>query len=188
MAENPKGAWLDVHVLVLDCTPKEWVTQCLDSIEAARALTPIPVALHVIPGVPGHIGQARALGYAQGTAPYVTQVDDDDYVLPEVFAKLAEAMTQHPSPDAIFVRENTVQNGKFIPGRQRHSMKTFRRELLIDHSKWMHHSDWHQHRALEQEGLVCVDIPDLLYVYRIHESPAYQLRKQHPAELLENFK
>lgn len=186
MAANPSDAVLDVHVLVSDCTPKDWVAQCLDSIEAARARSPFPVALHVLPGVPGHIGHGRSLGYAQGSAPYVTQVDDDDYLRPEAFQVMAEAIAQQA--DAIFPREMTVQNGQFVLGRQRHSMKTFRRELLIDHRPWRHHGDTLQHHMLERPGIVQVDIPEAVYVYRIYRSQAYQLRKQYPAEQLETLK
>jgi hypothetical protein len=182
MRENPKDARLDIHVLVSENTPKEWLTQCLDSIQVAIGNAPFPIALHVIPAVPGHMGKARHAGYSCGTAPYVTQVDDDDYVEPKAFARLAEHMDA--GIEAIFPRERTLQNGKFCLGRQRHSMKVFRRELLIDHSPWRHTSDQRQlDRLTRGVGVSCVDITEPCYVYRLHFSLARKLRHAYPDEL-----
>jgi Phage lysozyme len=55
---------IDVHLLNLN-EPAEWRETCIASLEGA------PIQLHVLPGIPGRIGEARAAGYAQGTLPLV---------------------------------------------------------------------------------------------------------------------
>ena len=55
---------IDVHLLTLN-EPAEWRDACIASLEDA------PIQLHVLPGIPGRIGEARAAGYAQGTLPLV---------------------------------------------------------------------------------------------------------------------
>lgn len=136
-------ALLDVHVLVSLTTRKEWREQCLASVEVAIQRAGFDVALHLSPGVPGHLGFARHQGYRRGSAPYVTQVDDDDFIDSNAFALMKEGILS--GADALFPKERMVpvrfsKNGviedPMQPGRQRHSMKVFQRRHLIDHHRW----------------------------------------------------
>ena len=168
---------LDCHVIVSSDTPRAWVTQCLGSVEVAQAQAPFPVSLHVVPGVPGHIGRARATGYAQGSYPYVTCVDDDDYLLPHAFAALADALQERP--DAIFTRELVVQNGKTMPGWQRHHLAAYRRDVLIDFEPWPCNDAMAQIRAVEHGRVVDITRPG--YVHRLYgDSKARRLRAAMP--------
>lgn len=94
---------LDVHVLVLEDTPQAWVRQRRDSLDRAVAEAGFPVNVFEVPGVLGHLGQARLAGYAMGGAPYVTYVDDDDWVEPDIFSVLAEHLDG--DNDAVFTAE-----------------------------------------------------------------------------------
>jgi hypothetical protein len=67
---------LDVHILIHPDTPRDWVTQCLDSVHEAADSAAYPVAVHTLPAVLGHIGQGRAQGYALGD-PATLPADGD---------------------------------------------------------------------------------------------------------------
>ena len=166
---------LDLHVLVRKDTPKDWLRQCFTSIHDAVANAPFPVHVHRLPAVPGHIGRARAAGYAQGTAPYVTYVDDDDYLLPDAFTKIASALAEQP--DVVFPHEQVLQNGKFCTGHVRHHLPIYRRDLIIDHTQWGWWGDVAQIRAIErQPELKVIEVHEPVYVYRLY-------RKTHTAAM-----
>ena len=83
------GVDVDCHVLTCSHTKQEWLGRCLKSLESE------PCNVFVIRGVDGHIGQGRAFGYSQGSAPYVTFVDDDDYVIEGVIDVCLSALNDH---------------------------------------------------------------------------------------------
>ena len=121
---------LDVHILVMDYTPKVWVEQCRASLEVAVAQAGFPVFLHFLPGIYGHLGQARRAGYSRGTAEYVTHVDDDDYVLPGAFVSLLPHMQARAT--AITTGETIeLEDGstRAMPDRQHH-LAVFRRDYI----------------------------------------------------------
>lgn len=150
---------LDVHVLVMRWTPQDWVAQCLSSIVEAMRTTPFPMALHVLPGVEGHIGRARASGYACGTHPYATYVDDDDFVLPHAFAVLAPAIQS--GARAIYGREYLLQNGAMRMRTNRHNLQVHRRDALIDHAQWRGCPD------IAQRCVPGIDVLEPGYVHRL---------------------
>lgn len=171
---------LDCHIIISADTPSKWVAQCLDSVQAAIDCAGFPVELHVVDGVPGHIGKARAAGYARGVHPYVTCVDDDDYVLSNAFADLADTLAQRP--DAIFPAELTEQNGRRRPGMQQHHLAVYRRDVLIDHTQWPCCGDVAQITATDD--LHVVNVPASGYVHRLYDtSKARALRRANPNEL-----
>lgn len=81
---------IDVHLLTLD-EPQHWREECLASLVGA------PIRLHLLPGLPGRVGQARASGFARGTLPLVSFVDPDDRYEAGAFALLADALDACPS-------------------------------------------------------------------------------------------
>lgn len=171
---------IDVHVLVSRSTPKAWVTQCLDSISLAIANSPLPVQLFVLDGVDGHIGKGRWLAYQQGSAPYVTYVDDDDYIAPNAFAVIAEALQAWP--DAVFPMEMHHCGVGQREGVQRHHLPVYRRIHIIDHLPYPCAGDIAQ--ITHVGSLNVVDLPDVLYHHRVYrDSRAQVLRRQYPDEL-----
>lgn len=80
---------IDVHLLTLN-ESSDWREACITSLEGA------PIQLHVLPGIPGRIGEARATGYAQGNLPLVSCVDPDDLYDASAFAQLADALDACP--------------------------------------------------------------------------------------------
>lgn len=169
---------LDVHILVSRDTRPEWVTQCLDSVREAIAAASFPVLLHQVDGVSGHIGAGRAAGYALGNQPYVTYVDDDDYVQPHAFAQMVGGLRAGVS--AVCTPEETLQNGCLRPGAERHHLIAYRRDLLIDHAAWTCYGDIAQMKAM---GPDAVDLPRSAYVHRLYmTSKARVLRRANLAE------
>lgn len=77
---------IDVHVLHLPGENQEWADQC------ARSLVDEPINVFNLDGIYGDIRQARYEGYKQGTAPYVSFVDPDDFVHPGAFQVCLDAI------------------------------------------------------------------------------------------------
>ncbi len=191
LTEATVGPWLDVHILTMPETNLQWQNECLESVTRAISHAGFPVALHLCPGYKGHIGIARAHGYSLGQAPYICQVDDDDYVTVDAFSSMREALLANP--DVIFPREWSIlyenSNGTVIEhpkelGRQRHSMKVFLRKHLIDFKNWIWAGDPAQLHYLEHAGLTMIDLPNPTYGYRNHRtSMSNPLRLAYPQEL-----
>lgn len=164
---------LDVHVLITN--PRaDWVAQCKASIAAAVAAAGFPVAVHYLDGEIGHIGRGRARGYALGEHPYVTCVDDDDYVLPNAFAQMREALESGASAACTpeYVERNC--DGRLRNGGYRHHLNVFRRSDILDHSAWACVGDVLQMQRIE-ESAIC--LPERAYVHRIYKnSSARKLR------------
>jgi len=170
---------LDVHVIISPYTRRDWLDECLSSIQEARRRAAYAIKVHVAPYHTGHIGKGRAEGYTLGKYPYVTYVDDDDYLLPSAFDALDEALLD--LPDAIFCAESTLQNGNLLDGPKRHHLCVYRREHLIDHTQWVVCGDVAQMHAVD--GKYCIDISSRNYVHRIYQSGGRALRRKHHDEL-----
>jgi hypothetical protein len=169
---------LDVHVI--ECAAKpEWFAQCIASIKCAIDQATFLVVLHVVQGDVGHIGSGRARGYAMGEQPYVTCADDDDYVLPNAFQAMHDALRS--KPEAIFTPEMTLQNGHLRQGSPRHHLAAYRRDKLIDHSRWPSCGDLAQINSIKSNA---IDLPEPNYVHRLYvDSKARVLRRTRHEEL-----
>ena len=170
---------LDVHVLISHDTSLPWQRQCLDSIHFAIEQAGFAVTVHEVPGIPGHIGLGRAEGYARGVHPYVTCVDDDDYVLPRAFSQMGAALLLGVS--AVCSPELTLQNGVFRPGVPRHHLIAYRRDQLIDHAVWPCCGDIAQIKTIKADA---IDLQEATYVHRLYmSSKARVLRRSRQSEL-----
>lgn len=92
---------IDVHLLTLD-EPTEWREACIASLAGA------PIRLRLLPGIPGHVGKARAAGFARGTLPLVSFVDPDDRYDAGAFAHLADALDAYPSAVLAYTDETLM--------------------------------------------------------------------------------
>lgn len=121
---------LDVHILILDTTPKDVVVKCINSIEVAANNALFETVIHKISGIYGHLGKARALAYSYGEGEYVTHVDDDDWVEENAFSVLPLVDGKHT---AITTGENEVHpNGfKIAMPNKRHHLAVFKRDWLV---------------------------------------------------------
>lgn len=81
---------IDVHIARRPNENPEWWKQCQDSLQQQ------PINVHMVDAVEGDVRAARYNGFSQGTAPYVSFVDPDDYVLPDTFTKCLETIQNSP--------------------------------------------------------------------------------------------
>ena len=119
---------IDVHILTLETERKDWLDQCLASLQGE------PVTLHVIPGTVGHIGDGRARGFALGEHQYVSFVDPDDFVLPGGFAACEAYLDEHTHCDAVGTHEFIFVDGKNMSrcreSKIPHHLIVFRRTFI----------------------------------------------------------
>lgn len=167
---------LDVHVLVMDYTPVEWVDRCRASIEVAASRAGFPVAAHFIPGILGHLGNARAAGYAIGDHPYVTHVDDDDWLEPDAFACLAEHL--HAGVDAVTTGESHVffPSGKVTHAPEcKHHLAVYRRDVLatIGYSAFRFHPDQY---ILSR--VTPIHVPQCVYNHQVNVNSGSRLQRR----------
>ena len=177
---------LDVHILTLPDTRADWQQQCIASVELAASLSDVPVHVHVVPGVRGHLGRARAAGYAAGSAPWKCYADDDDYVLPEAFERLAPYLSHDVA--AVFPRERIEQNGRFHSFTHgRHHLWPVRAELALafDHEAWPSMPDEMLRRAAAADPRGVLDVDDVVYVHRVYvEQRCRALRRANRDEVI----
>lgn len=171
---------LDVHVIINPNTPMEWVDKCLESVSHAAECAGFPVATHVAPFIHGHIGQSRHEGYANGVHPYVTCVDDDDWLEPDAFACLREAMES--GAPAIYTREFQHQNDHEREINLRQHLRVFRRDVVdgFDFEPWP---------SLDSTALIAhadtfgpaIELPNRVYHYRVRpDSGARKIKNARP--------
>jgi glycosyltransferase involved in cell wall biosynthesis len=169
---------IDVHVLTLPGDNPAWLEQCTRSIRDAAATAPYSVHLRVLSGEQGHIGRARAAGYAHGEQPYVTFVDSDDYLVPDAFSLLTRALRE--GPEAVFTHELTLQGGVHRLRERKHHLAVYRRDITtaFPMADWCSQGDLAL--ANSTRGVL---VPAPAYVYRLRESPGRLLARLHPDEL-----
>lgn len=71
---------LDVHIINYNPHPI-WCKECIESVQKAIELADYPIKLHITEGG-SNFAEERYKAYRLGSYPYVTYVDNDDYVLP----------------------------------------------------------------------------------------------------------
>lgn len=167
---------LDVHILVMDYTPAAWLAQCLDSVDVAAQRAEFAVNVHVLPGILGHLGQARAAGYARGTGTHVTHVDDDDFVHPEAFYAMRELL--EADVEAVTTGETQLytDSGKSADLLDsRHHLAVYRRDQLerSDYAEFRYHPD---QRLLSQVDPV--HLPRCLYTCRVYNGSGSRLQRR----------
>jgi hypothetical protein len=93
---------VDVHILRSLGEREDWFQHCLESLERE------PVNIHVLEGVPDHIGKGRKAGLQAGTEPYVAYVDPDDLVCRGAFQACIDALQADASKAVAYTGEARV--------------------------------------------------------------------------------
>lgn len=174
---------LDCHVLVSDKTPRDWLQACCSSLADAVNQAGFPVELHFLQAIDGHIGEARAAGYGKGVYPYVTSVDDDDWVEPGAFNCLLAAMQNNPA--AIYTHSTRWQNGHATHSARKQALRVFRRDVTasFDFGPWSAVEDIPLMRHAETAGDV-IEIPEAVYNIRVYSgSQGRALRRANPEQV-----
>lgn len=175
---------LDVHVLTLIDTPPEWVAQRRASIDAAVAAAGYPVFIHEVPGIVGHLGEARRAGYSVGVQPYATHVDHDDYLPVDAFVMLAPLLGV---VDAITTGETLLNEAGETCDMSlaKHHLAVFRRTAMaaIQYDRFKHFPD-----QFLLAKLPATHIPRCGYVHRIYmDSLSRRQRHAHASEAAEEM-
>lgn len=157
---------LDIHVLTVERQRQDWLQQCVASIQ--RASEGLPVHLHLVPGVEGHIGEARRLGFAAGTAEWVSWVDADDWLAPDAIGALWP------------LRDRQGVCGRAINVREDGSLQNAPRGLVIARREQAAAFDWSAHPTCGtcafRDSLEAVQTNHPGYFRRRYESAARRLR------------
>lgn len=145
--EVPMEPRIDVHLLTLN-EPAQWREACIASLKDA------PIQLHVLPGIAGRIGEARAAGYAQGRLALVSFVDPDDLYEASAFTQLADALDACPQAVMAYTDEAlTDENGQDIALRR------------LAYSRWQHaNSASHVHGLIVMRRSAVQEVLDKLLV------------------------
>jgi uncharacterized membrane protein len=117
---------IDVHLLTLD-EPQHWREECLASLAGA------PIRLHLLPGLPGRVGQASAAGFARGSLPLVSFVDPDDRYEAGAFAHLADALDACPSAVLAYTDEALIDEQGRPVGVRRLAYSAFQHAHSASH-------------------------------------------------------
>lgn len=160
---------LDVHIALIDSVSKEWVNQCIESVNIAAKNAEYEVNVHIFDGIVDHIGKARQLGYSFGSANYMTYVDCDDYILPNAFSCLHDSLKV--GADLITTGEMRLQNGHFteLTTGLFHLM-VYKRDILInfDFEQYPTMVDVETKNLATVKGNTVINIPLCVYVHRMY--------------------
>lgn len=172
----------------------DWYRECMDSLRPAMESGVI--CLHQIQGYPGHVGRGRAVGYMQGSAPYVSHVDPDDIYNPAVFAVCADYLDEHPAvgmvytvelilhPDGTLVRRRTPMDITRVMGEPAyaHGVKVFRRgaimPLLGVLREAEQYAEWKLTRAMVQAGHQVAHIDEWGRHWRQHPGQMHRIERR----------
>lgn len=121
---------LDVHILLMNYTAASIKEAAVDSCFLAAKAAGFPVEIHLTEGIVGHLGKARRKGYSLGNHPYVTYVDDDDFVAENAFAILEPFLQQ--GVNSITTGENHIYpDGKTLAlPEMKHHLTVYKRDLV----------------------------------------------------------
>lgn len=151
---------IDVHVLTHEGTRKDWLDQCLKSLEGH------PCTVHVVDNAGRSVGEGRSIGYQLGTHEFVTFVDSDDYILEGSIQACIDAMQEHRSVVTREIREYP-DGSRFPFPMMGHNMAVYRRSDLAPFFSAMrdspHCSDVWTRRMLQP-----TQIEFIAYAWRVH--------------------
>jgi hypothetical protein len=121
-------------MLQLESDNKQWAQECLTILEREPNIT-----IHHLPGIFRNIKQARINGYSIGTSEYVSFVDPDDLIEPDIFAKCQKVLDMNPHLVGVYTRSSIIdENANII----KDYMKPYRE--WRDHYMFQNYFEIHQ--------------------------------------------
>jgi hypothetical protein len=121
-------------MLQLESDNKQWAQECLTILEREPNIT-----IHHLPGIFRNIKQARINGYSTGTSEYVSFVDPDDLIEPDIFAKCQKVLDMNPHLVGVYTRSSIIdENANII----KDYMKPYRE--WRDHYMFQNYFEIHQ--------------------------------------------
>ncbi len=179
---------VDVHVLLLTGTNRRWWKLCRESLRDE------PINLHLVEGIPGHIGQGRAKGFALGKAPYVSSIDPDDLIVPGAFQACVDILENNPLACGAYTDELLIdQQGRILKSgiwsgldwnpllqlepRYLHNVCVMRRcfveRYLLELKRWPNMSDFVLKGLLAAHG-PWIHLNRFGYKWRMTDNPAHK--------------
>lgn len=140
---------IDVHMLRSADENITWYNQCMNSLDGQ------PINIHHVNGVDGDMRRARYNGFMTGSAPYISFVDVDDYVMPEVYDRCLTVMQQNPHIGGVYTLSNHIKVAS--DGRE------FNKGLLHPYKPWSIDSCLHNITEIHQVVVMRRDLVIPLY-------------------------
>jgi hypothetical protein len=151
---------VDVHILTMPGMNQDWFEQAMESLRNE------PVNVFVVPGYAGDLSRGRVDGYAQGTAPFVSHVDADDYVLPGAFDVCLQQLNL---AEAVVTRQKILYEDGAFSSKTRGGDKLFvfeRRKLEHCKDLFARYTNTIDHALIR--AMKPKQIQNILYVWRNH--------------------
>lgn len=121
---------IDVHILKTKKDSDDLFEMCLKSLENE------PINIFIENGIIGDLGKARDLAFSKGSSEYVSYVDPDDLVVPGIFEKCLDLMTDDCA--GVYSNETLIDiDGKIIrEGCQHNQIWTY--EKMKNDPRFVH--------------------------------------------------
>lgn len=106
------GHPIDTHVLIHHSRSRpQWLEQCLASLENE------PTNVVLVDDPSTNVGEVRAIAMREGSAPFLSFVDDDDWVIPGVFAECLAHLEDEPGLVGVYTNfaDVDVDTGRASP-------------------------------------------------------------------------
>jgi len=126
---------IDIHILQ---HPQQDRTTHLKRVLRKLGKIPDLVNIFLTPGVDRHIGLGRMQGFSLGTSDYVTFIDDDDDIEPNIFQDCIDLLDGDDSIDAVVTDERHVIDGK-IKKPLRKWLPVDGQQYDIETARYIHH-------------------------------------------------
>lgn len=152
---------IDVHVLTHEGTRKDWLDQCMASLEGH------PISIHLIDNRGRSVGEGRARGYAMGRFPLVAYVDSDDYVLPGCFDACLEAIADKHAVVTMELIEY-LDGSRYPFAMPGHNLSVYQRKDVLP---WLGAMGASPHTTdARMRGIIKpAQIQTVGYVWRVHQ-------------------
>ena len=103
---------IDVHILHMPNENQNWWEECKQSLNNH------PINIHELSAIEGDQWTARLNGFRAGNAPYISFVDPDDVVKPDIFQKCLDILESNPNICGVYTNSEIVdEKGKVIGPR-----------------------------------------------------------------------
>lgn len=191
---------IDVHILTRPTDNKIWFDECLKSLENEN------INLFIEPGIEGNVGLARYNAFKKGNSEFVSYVDPDDMIVPGIFSKMLEKMTDECC--GVFTNEITIheRNNKIIKKYRKldkwkrfslresvypHHICLMKRNLIEKYS--YEFLDWKYRSEYIIKNVMTLDFPwiqmdDFGYEWRIHSNCTHVIHTEINPKVVEYIK
>ena len=164
---------LDLHVLTHQGTRKDWLDHGLRSLEGQQFNVHIHFNRHKT------IAEGRVEAMRLGTSPYVTYMDDDDWLLESAYERIAPHLESNLPFYATGELEFDQKTQRLKRGRAGHHLLIVRRDVMeaaLD-TYVERFADWAEYGSFRKIAGTPKLIHHPCYVWRRHDTQASSLQR-----------